>query len=40
MSKPASAAKPSHQWPAAWAQVLFAGSVMFAGLSVFLLVTL
>jgi len=39
MSKPASA-KPSHHWPAAWAQALFAGSVMFAGLSVFLLATL
>ena len=38
MSKPA--AKPSHQGPAAWAQALFAGSVLCAGLSVFLLVTL
>ena len=38
MSK--SAAKPSHQWPAAWAQALFAGSVVFAGLSVWLLVAL
>ena len=39
MSKPASA-KPSHQWPAAWAQALFAGSVLCAGLSVWLLATL
>ncbi len=39
MSKPATA-KPTHQWPAAWAQALFAGSVVFAGLSVFLLATL
>jgi hypothetical protein len=39
MSKPASA-KPSHQWPSAWAQALFAGSVLCAGLSVFLLTTL
>jgi hypothetical protein len=39
MSKPASATK-SHHGPAAWAQALFAGSLLCAGLSVFLLATL
>jgi hypothetical protein len=38
MSKPL--AKPAHQRPAAWAQALFAGSVVLAGLSVWLLATL
>ena len=38
MSKPAT--KSAHHWPAAWAQALFAGSVMLASLSVWLLVTL
>jgi hypothetical protein len=39
MFKPASATK-SHHGPAAWAQALFAGSVVLAGLSVWLLATL
>lgn len=38
MSKPAS--KSAAQSPAIWAQALFAGSVMLASLSVWLLVTL
>ena len=40
MSKRPVAAKSTVQGPAAWAQALFAGSVMFAGLSAWLLVTL
>lgn len=39
MSKPASA-KSAPQAPAAWAQLLFAGSLLFAGVAVWLLATL
>lgn len=39
MSKPASA-KSAAQAPAAWAQLLFAGSLLFAGVAVWLLVSL
>lgn len=39
MSKPVTA-KSSAQAPAPWAQALFAGSLLLAGLAVWLLVTL
>lgn len=38
--RPAAVARHAETRPAAWAQVLFAGSVLFAGVAVWLLVSL